>query len=230
MKHFHAGGEFPSASLRPNEDDLVRGRVSLVASSLLRAEQARTSTGNAAIAVPPHSESLTPQSIDAMLARELNQLTFQEREGIFEEFHGVHNSAVDETPDFVERKLAALEREIQSIPHKPAYDRAVRLNSAYVRDEQGFRLPFLRAEHFQEQQAANRMMRYLAFVQELYGQVALVRPTYLSDLTALDLAVLRAGNWQLLPGRDKSVRRIIGLFGDIPPEFPVVSRVCSAAA
>lgn len=222
MNFFQLGGAPPLPSFDAIDDDLD-GSMS-IASSIMTIEESAHGSDVAGTS-NLNGETPTPQSIDALLARELNQLTFQEREGIHEEVHGVYNSSVDETPDFVERKLAALEREIQMIPVKPAYDRAVLLNSGYVRDVEGFRLPFLRAEHFQEKLAARRMVKYLAFVLEVHGEVALMRPTYLSDLTEADRRMLNVGVFQLLPGRDRSGRRIFGAFDDIPAEFPLVNRV-----
>lgn len=171
--------------------------------------------------------AVTAHSLDALLAQELNALTFQERQGIDEEIHGVHSSSVDETPDFVKEKLSALEREVQKIRNKDAYDRAVQLNSSYIRDADNFLLPFLRAEFFREEEAAKRMVKFLTFMVDLYGEVALTRPMYLSDMNAEDMKFMKVGAFQVLPGRDRSGRRIYGLFDDIPPETPIKSRVGS---
>jgi hypothetical protein len=168
---------------------------------------------------------VTPQSLDALLAKELNDLTFQERQGIDEEIHGVYNSTVHETPEFVNEKIAAFEREIVKIRYKPAYDRAVQLNSSYIYDVERFYLPFLRAELFHEQEAASRMVKYLSFIFDLYGEVGLTRPIYFSDMSTQDIKFLKVGVFQLLPCRDRSGRRIFGIFDDIPPETPVKSRV-----
>jgi hypothetical protein len=59
------------------------------------------------------------------LARELTALSLLERERKYEELHGVAR-VVDETPDFVEERLQALDQELTRIPQtqKAAYLRA----------------------------------------------------------------------------------------------------------
>jgi hypothetical protein len=54
-------------------------------------------------------DAVVPDSVDALLVQELNRMSFQEREGISEEMHGVHCMAVQETPEFVKEKLDALD-------------------------------------------------------------------------------------------------------------------------
>jgi hypothetical protein len=173
--------------------------------------------------------AVRPETIDTLLAQELNQMTFQEREHIHEEIHGVHTLAVDETkPEFVSHKLRLLERAISDLvppSQKVAYDEAVRLNSSYVKDETNFRLPFLRAELFDTAKAAFRLTRFLDFMYDLYGPDALMRPMTLADLSPIDMKLMKEGCFQVLPGRDRSGRRMLGIFDDIPPEYSFRTRV-----
>ena len=176
------------------------------------------------------AQEVRPESIDAFLAEELNQMSFQEREGIHEEIHGVHTLAVDETssPDFVREKLSLLQDAIDNaVPaqSKTAYLEAVKLNSRYVHDADNFRLPLLRAELFDPTKAAIRLCKYLDWMYELYGTAALMRPVCLSDMNPTDMKLLKEGCSQVLPGRDRSGRRMICLFDDIPPEYPLLTRV-----
>jgi hypothetical protein len=52
---------------------------------------------------------------DKLLVKELNQLSIHQREEILEELHGVTVSEIEETPEFVERALEAMEEEIQKV-------------------------------------------------------------------------------------------------------------------
>jgi hypothetical protein len=173
--------------------------------------------------------TLTLESVDAVLAHELNRMSFQEREGISEEIHGVHSMAVEETPEFVHEKLVALEQALERIPDhdKGAYSKATKLQSPYVVDVVQLRLPLLRAEVFDAQKAAFRMVKFLDLVYDLCGEDALMRPMNLSDFTTDDVRFLRQGFFQMLAGRDRTGRRVMGHFADIPFDFTVRNRVRS---
>eukprot|EP00533_Pseudo-nitzschia_delicatissima_P005060 CAMPEP_0116101906 /NCGR_PEP_ID=MMETSP0327-20121206/13060_1 /TAXON_ID=44447 /ORGANISM="Pseudo-nitzschia delicatissima, Strain B596" /LENGTH=735 /DNA_ID=CAMNT_0003593899 /DNA_START=263 /DNA_END=2470 /DNA_ORIENTATION=- len=77
-----------------------------------------------------HSMSVMEQdhSIDMLLAKELNQLSFRERNEIIEEIHGVSSLySVDETPQLISRSIQQLQFEINhNIPmyRKIAYDKS----------------------------------------------------------------------------------------------------------
>jgi hypothetical protein len=65
------------------------------------------------------------QSPDALLAYELNQLSFHERNTINEEVHGVRDSDYpEETTQLLNDSLLQLEKELHKIKHKPAFDLA----------------------------------------------------------------------------------------------------------
>jgi hypothetical protein len=183
-----------------------------------------TETGDTGGIVTP-----TLESVDAVLARELNRMSFQEREGISEEIHGVHSMAVNETPEFVHEKLVALEQALQRIPDhdKAAYSKAMKLQSPFVSNLEQLRLPILRAEVFDSQKAAIRMVKFLDLVYDLCGEDALMRPMNLSDFTSEDERFMRQGFFQMLAGRDRTGRRIMGHFADIPIKFSVRNRVRS---
>mmetsp|Transcript_10957 Transcript_10957/g.19680 ORF Transcript_10957/g.19680 Transcript_10957/m.19680 type:complete len:550 (-) Transcript_10957:1047-2696(-) len=205
-----------------------------------------TSTGTNNGQQPQHQQPqnsgigpvVTPEFVDALLAQELNQMSFQEREGIHEEIHGVHTLAVEETPEFVSQKLYLLEQTLNAAVtndrkvaprmsniNKTAYLEALRLNSQYVRDDQNFRLPFLRAELFDHTKAAIRMLKYLDLIYDLHGSEALLRPMRLSDFSPVDFKMMKEGVFQVLPGRDRTGRRIMGAFDDIPAEYPIQTRI-----
>lgn len=176
------------------------------------------------------SSSVTPERVDAHLVQQLNRMSFQEREIINEEIHGVRSLAVEETPEFVQQKLVELDRALTELPdrEKTAYLEAVRFNSLYVVNQEKLRLPILRAEVFDARKAATRLAKFLDLVLDLYGHEALMRPITLADFNSEDINLMKQGLFQMLPGRDRTGRRIMGHFADIPTEFSVRSRVSVA--
>ena len=96
--------------------------------------------------------------VDAFLAKEMNQMSIQERDRVLYDIHGV-SEVITETPDLIEERLFELEVELHKIFPKPAYDQAMYSDPDYVLDTK-FRLMFLRADLFDAKKAAARMVRY----------------------------------------------------------------------
>lgn len=144
-------------------------------------------------------------------------MDFKDRNAIDEEIHGVSCMAVEETPELIGAALYQLSVHLDQIEEKPAYNRAQEIYMAnsgagmqfgYVNSEE-FRLRFLRCELFNAKKAAIRIVKYLDLVFEAYGPYALTRPFRLSDLTKEDMSFLRGGDYQLMPYRDRSGRRVL---------------------
>ncbi|KAL3916776.1 MAG: hypothetical protein SGILL_005027 [Bacillariaceae sp.] len=173
------------------------------------------------------TSSLEPDRVDADLVQQLNQMSFQERERIHEEIHGVQSLAVQETPEFLEQKLAELDRALEYLPEKEkvAYSEAIRFGSMYVNDNEKLRIPMLRAEVFDVKKAAIRLCKFFDLAKDLHGNAALMRPVGVQDFNTEDTKLLKRGIFQALPGRDRTGRRVMGHFVDIPPEFSVRSRI-----
>jgi hypothetical protein len=155
-------------------------------------------------------ERIDPDHVDAMLAAELNQMTFQEREKINEELHGVDN-IIDETEELVTRSLQEMDFAIPLLPNNYIYYRAKNINSRYVEDP-SFRLMFLRSDYFNPQLAAKRLIKFLENKVRFFGEETLARPIYLSDLNNDDMNFLKSGSLQLIPARDRSGRVILANF------------------
>ena len=180
-------------------------------------------------------------SIDDQIAQDFTKLSFHDRNAIYEEIHGVHNPAPDETPEMLANALHQLSLEIAAIPHKPAFDKSQQWNSlcnsfptidctqsiysynkttiaagthtTYV-NTVDFRLRFLRCELFDAKKAAIRIVNYLEMIHDLYGgdEELLRRPIGLIDLkTREERDCLRSGFHQLLPFRDRSGRRVLAI-------------------
>mmetsp|Transcript_19290 Transcript_19290/g.44705 ORF Transcript_19290/g.44705 Transcript_19290/m.44705 type:complete len:519 (+) Transcript_19290:274-1830(+) len=163
------------------------------------------------------TENLESINIDSLLSKELMQLNFEDRTNISEEVHGVRNMAVEESGSVKDDALTMLEYHINRMlpSEKTAYEKALSLPQTYI-NESEFRLRFLRAELFDTEAAARRMMTYLDLIFELFGIEVLKRPIRSTDFKGKEeKAALRGGLVQLLPYRDRSGRRIIVVLSDI---------------
>ena len=154
----------------------------------------------------------------AVVAEQLSRLSFDDRNAIQEEVHGISCLAPEETPEMRESALRLLSTELDKIQHEsPAYDECQRLygDASYVNGTD-FRLRFLRTERFDAERAAGRLTKFLDFMVEIFGSFVLRRPVRLSDFTDEEIRQFGArGDFQLLPFRDRSGRRIFAVVGNL---------------
>jgi hypothetical protein len=154
-----------------------------------------------------NSDEYKAENADFDLAREMYELSFQERENILEEIHGVAKIQ-EETPEFVSDRISGLDEAILEIPkhRRKALDRAIFLKPSIQNDER-FKLLFLRTEYFDCKKAANRMNRYFQRKLYLFGEEKLVKDITLDDLEETDIEVgFKSGCCVELPKRDRSGR------------------------
>jgi hypothetical protein len=144
---------------------------------------------------------------DALMAKELNQLSMKEREEVNHDIHGVAE-IVEEAPEFLQIKVKELEMELENIPLKDAYHQAKEKAPDYVTSLRNC-LMFLRADRFDAKEAAARMVRYYEEKLCLFGHEPLARDLLMSDLNEEERSSLKAGYIQLLPRRDRAGRAII---------------------
>ena len=167
------------------------------------------------------------EAADREWARELYEMNSDMREAVNYELHGVRSRAIPEDPIALAEALRLLQIEIDTRipPHeKQAYIRAVvGLKSNYVQTPE-FRLRFLRAERFDIQKAAIRFCRALDFLVQSFGEQALLRQLFLSDLSKEEERFLRKGFKQILPSRDRFGRRLMVHFGSYGHEYPFAVR------
>jgi hypothetical protein len=173
---------------------------------------------------PPHNvDDIDPRVVDDLLSKELLQLSFEDRNAIDEEIHGVHTLAREETPALIDLELKRLAVELNlldpnhCIDGDPslviAYSKSQLIKNTYVNTD-NFRLRFLRCEFFDAKKAACRMCKFLNAVLEFCGEYALERPIRIRDLSKSELQLLRTGNIQIFPFRDRSGRPIFCWVGD----------------
>jgi hypothetical protein len=162
--------------------------------------------------VPASSPTECPSSAEAsaMLAKEMNQLSVKEREKILEDVHGIARVA-DEPQEFIEACLALLDKELDSISNKAAYDLASSMSNEYTSSKTR-RLMFLRAESFDPCKAASRMVRFFDEKCELFGADKLTKDITLNDLDPDDIAALEGGCYQVLPEKDSAGRKVFCYF------------------
>ena len=147
-----------------------------------------------------------PEAVDDILSREMQQLSFVTRSEINEEVHGVRCLAPEETPELLATSMERLMEELDKLKEQgkaQAYKDACEIENSYIHTAK-FRLRFLRAELFDPKKAAARMATFLDFYVEFFGAFVLERPLQMSDLNRQDLEVLRCGDTQPLPFRDRS--------------------------
>jgi hypothetical protein len=194
--------------------------------------------------IPDNGTFPDPKAVDDFLVQEFQGLSFQDRNAICEEIHGVRLLAPEETPELLQESLRQLEIELvalqsrsqeQSTTHyrqtsrTSAYDRACQIPTSYIH-KNPFRLRFLRTEMMNPKKAAERIVTFLNNAVELFGEQILARPLQLYDLGKDGLDCLRSGDYQPLPFRDRSGRRIIAFVNKLGTGFPLEARVSSGDA
>ena len=157
------------------------------------------------------AECPTLAETGAMLAKEMNKLSVEEREKVLEDVHGIAR-AVDEPLDYVRNSLVLLEQELSKITrNKAAFDLAKIQSKEYVSSEKR-RLMFLRAESFDVYKAASGMVRFFDEKYNLFGADKLTKDIVLADLDPDDIAALERGFYQVLPEKDCAGRKVICFF------------------
>jgi hypothetical protein len=154
-------------------------------------------------------DAVNPEVSETLIAKELTQLSIQERNEVLHDLHCV-SGIVEETSSFLNEHLDLLENEISKIPKesKLAYEHAQSVFPAFVQD-QAFRLMFLRAVRFEAPEAAWRIVKFFELKRQLFGPHNLATKICLSDLDQDTMACLSTGYIQLLSGRDRAGRAVI---------------------
>jgi hypothetical protein len=164
--------------------------------------------------------------IDAILAKDMADLSVQEREYVVKDIHGIADTNCrEEDNDFLQQRLQQLEDCLTRIQVKTAYDRALYQSPDYVRND-AFRLLFLRAEVFKIQAAAQLMVLHFEEKQRLFGADLLGQDILLADLSDADKEELEKGSFQVLPIRDRAGRIIVCSLGTPFNEATSLNRVC----
>jgi hypothetical protein len=175
------------------------------------------------LAQHPPAQKIEKKEMDSQLAKEMNQLSMAERDEVLRDIHGV-NDDIEETPEFVAQKLVELEKALEKIRKKDAYDLAQSKSPEYV-SEGRFRLMFLRADRFAPHKAAGRIVRHFEMKLELFGAEKIARDIQMDDLDEDGIACLQSGFTQVLPVRDSSGRAIVCWIPALRPDCPLEARL-----
>ena len=159
--------------------------------------------------------NLDPKQLEKTWAKEIFDQPKDERESLLNELHGVSSRAVPESPGSIASALNLFQDAVDMfVPEyeKQAYHKACSMNSTYVHSVD-FRLKFLRAELFHPRKAALRYVRNLDFLLDKFGDFALMRQLYISDLNSEEIKFFKKGFMQILPFRDRAGRRVVANLG-----------------
>jgi hypothetical protein len=188
---------------------------------------------------------VNPQALDHQLSNQLERMSFEDRENIQDEIHGVKSLAPEETPERINESLLLLDFQIKkllltmNIDLDSVHEETIRVRNqvllgtstdlgqvmqySYIL-EADFRLRFLRAELFDIGKAATRYLNNLDYLVENFGPIGLQRPLRIFDLDPIERIILRSGGIQLVPTRDRRGRRIMNIVGVCGEGYPNVHK------
>ncbi|KAL3941128.1 MAG: hypothetical protein SGBAC_004467 [Bacillariaceae sp.] len=149
----------------------------------------------------------TKEEIDSFLAQSMTSLSFNEREAAYEELHGIAN-ANPETQERISMWLSRFETYLNTIKTGSAYEIAEAMDRSYVTAPK-FRMIFLRADRYDVEKAAHRMLKFMEIKKDLFGVGKLVQNITLQDLDEDDIACLRNGSVQIAPVPDIAGRQVL---------------------
>jgi len=120
---------------------------------------------------------------DAELAADMNALSFDERQSLEADIHGV-SDIIDETPTFVEENIALMKKALVELNcrQRQAWDRAVFLRPS-LSEDQGLYLMCLRARRFRPSEAASLLAAYFRAKQDLFGDDLLIQRITWNDVS-----------------------------------------------
>jgi hypothetical protein len=187
---------------------------------------------------PPAEEGPSQDDMDALYARDMYELTPEERDRILHDIHGVASPSVLPVPPASDGRLS-LPQDHQQPPsgHREqdrewvrdrrqrlraalmeadtrdgtaAYSRAIKEDASYVQSAEDVELPFLRSAEWDPHLAAQKVLAFLEVKLRLFGPERLVqRRIRLRDLSREDRRCLESGIFQLWPVRDVAGRAIM---------------------
>jgi hypothetical protein len=211
---------FPQQQHYQNSQEDVNGRLESVADF-----------DNEASMLSLTSICSSTKEIDSLLASELYNMSVDDRNRIQEELHGVQSLAPCEAPQIMESSLTVLRREIDvriqslQLVTSPGEEslwsflQAILMPACqlYIKSYD-LCIMYLRADRLNPRLAALRMIRHLGLLFKYFGQVALLRPLRLADLSKQEQDVFRAGNNQVMPSRDRAGRLVVFSYGSMSSE------------
>jgi len=150
---------------------------------------------------------ITPSYGYNELKTEISELSAEERMKALRDVYGASEDIV-ETPEYLRSKLEELDERLNDISDKEACEMASFVCPQYA-DSPKFRLPFLRAELFDVDKAAKRLVKYWDRKVQLFGTDRAFRAVSVIDFDNDCALALERGGVRILPVRDEAGRQII---------------------
>eukprot|EP00934_Nitzschia_sp_Nitz4_P003948 Nitzschia sp. Nitz4//scaffold90_size81538//688//2245//NITZ4_005309-RA/size81538-processed-gene-0.29-mRNA-1//1//CDS//3329559981//3938//frame0 len=152
---------------------------------------------------------------DAYIADALHSLSLKDRDVVFHQVHGVAHE-VEETPELLTESFVKLKETIRKClsncsGYGDGFRQAEQMDFEYVHSERFYKM-FLRAERFDVEAAAVRMIRYFDFKLFAFGKDLLCEDLRQSMLTPADMDHFKKGFLQTVPQRDRTGRIITVAF------------------
>jgi hypothetical protein len=162
---------------------------------------------------------------ETVISKDQQNFSDFERSEAIQDLRGKNLLAAVAPQTLLQMGLEALDRELeQQIRwYTPSLQTALTTSPMY--NDREFRIKFVRANRMSASKAATRLLSYLSYALELFGQELLMRPIRISVLSATDEQALRIGWMQLLLTRDQIERRIIVMDDLGPTNVPLQCRV-----
>lgn len=147
------------------------------------------------------------------IAREYQELPPTQQNQVWSDLTGSETATIlqtDESPEAIHLAIGELAYEIDKIPtkHKQAFEMALANFPDFVNDP-SFILRFLRAERFDANLTAARLVLHFEQKLELFGPDKLGREILLSDLEEDDMDCINRGYLQILHKKDFSGRNVV---------------------
>jgi hypothetical protein len=152
-------------------------------------------------------QHLENNEVDKILVQGMSSLSFNERQREQDDLHGVSAEFIERT-DEMDHVLGLVQNKLNMIKHGTAYELAEAMNLSYVSDR-NFRMPFLRANRYNPQEAADQMIRHFDLKQKLFGRDKLTKDIATSDLSDDDIKPLIGGSYHISKVRDRAGRLIL---------------------
>jgi len=154
---------------------------------------------------------------DILVAKEMQNLTIEERTKVYEDVHGVADAPILPTdPHFLQRCLSAMDEKLRNTRVKKTYDLAAFLFPRYTKGAE-LRFVFLRAVNYNPIVAAKRLVYFFKVKLRLFGSALLGREITFGDLSAECQHAVRTGCYQFFPlnVKDRSGRPIFCQFTNL---------------
>ena len=178
------------------------------------APRSQATMRGAATGTKNSEEDATDDNLVSQMAKEMSELSIEERNTMHEEIHGIVNME-SENSDLVEEKLQELDIELDLLlcacanpNERYGYDRSLQIDPSYATSK-AFRLMFLRGCSMDVEYTAKRILTHFQWKLRLFGDNEILgRNVRLSDLSHDDMHVLQTGAVLFLPGTDMAGRKV----------------------